>query len=98
MNFCKACLQRHDRNSLFAGHKTTEKAMTVQPNYTCKIHASELAKFLCRKCQMVACALCVINSHDGHDVIELEHVLDENKDMLADLQRLLTTKMDRSVN
>ena len=38
----------------------------------CKIHAGKTIEYFCKQCNVLVCARCMFESHNGHDLASLE--------------------------
>ncbi|ELT93942.1 hypothetical protein CAPTEDRAFT_89730, partial [Capitella teleta] len=68
MNYCDSCMKKHNKNPLFKAHQVLDKATEKSSDFFCKVHKGESGKFFCRTCELVICTLCIMNSHEGHNV------------------------------
>ena len=73
---CTECLAAHNRLTPYRYHETVSVTSKEIPNvkqqakksYYCRLHPDEHLKLYCKKCQSVACVLCFVSSHNGHDI------------------------------
>ncbi len=73
---CEECLKAHKRVKAVRDHKTVNitpgKALDIEPqakkSYSCSIHPEEPLKLYCKSCKSLACLLCFVGLHNGHDI------------------------------
>ena len=73
---CEECLIAHKRLKAYRDHKTVNitpgKALDFKPrskkNYSCSVHPEEPLKLYCKSCKSLACLLCFVGLHNGHDI------------------------------
>ena len=95
MNYCNACKERHDKNPIFKDHRVLDKQSENTSDIFCKVHKSETVKFFCRGCETVICTLCIMNQHEGHEVIELTAVYEKHQEDIRNMQQTIETKLTR---
>ena len=81
-HLCDGCLQAHKTMKALRNHIIVSKAdksggqlsEQVGPSapklktYYCTVHPEESLKLFCKSCQSLACILCFVASHNGHDI------------------------------
>ncbi len=75
-NLCEECLKDHKRVKALRDHKTVNitpgKDLDIEPqakkSYSCSIHPEEPLKLYCKSCKSLACLLCFVGLHNGHDI------------------------------
>ena len=99
---CVECLKAHSRLAPYRNHKTvnvtSEELSIVKQQakrvYYCSLHPEEQLKLYCRKCQCVACILCFVNTHNGHDIGSIDtKVRKEAQTILKGLIKEADTKL-----
>ncbi len=74
---CEECLKDHKRVKAIQDHKTVNitpdgKALDIEPqakkSYSCSVHPEEPLKLYCKSCKSLACLLCFVGLHNGHDI------------------------------
>ncbi len=73
---CEECLRAHKRLKAYRDHKTVNitpgKALDIEPqakkSYSCSIHPEKLLELYCKSCKSLACLLCFVGLHNGHDI------------------------------
>ncbi len=73
---CEECLRAHKKVKALRDHKTVNitpgKALDIEPqakkSYSCSIHPEEPLKLYCKSCKSLACLLCFVGLHNGHDI------------------------------
>ncbi len=73
---CEECLIAHKRLKAVRNHKMVTlaqgKALDVRPQsnktYYCNIHPEEILKLYCKTCKSLACLICFLSQHNGHDI------------------------------
>ena len=73
---CEECLIAHKRLKAYRDHKTVNitpgKALDFKPrskkSYSCSVHPEEPLKLYCKSCKSLACLLCFVGLHNGHDI------------------------------
>ena len=73
---CEECLKAHKKVKALRDHKTVTitpgKALDIEPqskkSYLCSVHPEEPLKLYCKSCKSLACLLCFVGLHNGHDI------------------------------
>ena len=73
---CEECLKAHKKVKALRDHKTVNitpgKALDIEPqskkSYSCSVHPEEPLKLYCKSCKSLACLLCFVGLHNGHDI------------------------------
>ena len=73
---CDECLKAHKRLKAYRDHKTVNitpgKALDIKPqakkSYLCSVHPEKLLELYCKSCKSLACLLCFVGLHNGHDI------------------------------
>ncbi len=73
---CEECLKDHKRVKVLRDHETVNitpgKALDIEPqakkSYSCSIHPEKLLELYCKSCKSLACLLCFVGLHNGHDI------------------------------
>ena len=96
MGYCSNCIKKHEKNPIFKNHKVTSKsAALVSEHALCRAHEGEQAKYFCRSCEQLICTMCIMNEHDGHNVIEVDELFSQHQDDVKNLQNVVTSKLER---
>ena len=96
MGYCSNCVKKHEKNPIFKNHKVTTKAAVVATEHaSCRTHEGEQAKYFCRTCEQLICTMCIMNEHDGHNVIEVDELFSQHQDDVRNLQNVVTSKLER---
>ena len=93
MSYCDPCKNKHDKNPIFKDHRVLDKSVEKSDNMFCKVHKGEQVKFLCRFCQTVICTFCVMNQHEGHDVVELASFYKNHQEDIRNMQHTVEAKL-----
>ncbi len=73
---CDECLRAHKRLKAVRDHKTVNitpgKALDIEPqakkSYLCNVHPEKPLELYCKSCKSLACLLCFVGLHNGHDI------------------------------
>ena len=73
---CEECLKAHKRVKALRDHKTVNitpgNALDIGPqskkSYLCSIHPKKPLELYCKSCKSLACLLCFVGLHNGHDI------------------------------
>ena len=73
---CEECLRAHKRLKAYRSHDTVSTASKrfsatkhqSKKSYNCSVHPNETLKLYCKTCSTLACILCFVSSHNGHDI------------------------------
>ncbi len=73
---CDECLKAHKKVKALRDHKTVNitdgKALDIEPqakkSYSCSVHPEEPLKLYCKSCKSLACLLCFVGLHNGHEI------------------------------
>ena len=72
---CEECLKAHKRvKAIRRDHKTVNitPGKDIEPqakkSYLCSVHPEEPLKLYCKSCKSLACLLCFVGLHNGHDI------------------------------
>ena len=73
---CEECLKDHKRVKALRDHKTVNitpgNALDIEPrskkSYSCSIHPEKPLELYCKSCKSLACLLCFVGLHNGHDI------------------------------
>ena len=73
---CEECLKAHKRVKALRDHKTVNitpgNALDIGPqskkSYLCSIHPEKPLELYCKSCKSLACLLCFVGLHNGHDI------------------------------
>ena len=96
MGYCKDCIKKHEKNPIFKNHKVSSKGGPASVEHAqCKVHANEQAKYFCRSCEQLICTMCIMNEHDGHNVIEVDELFSQHQDDVRTLQNVVTVKLEQ---
>ena len=50
-------------------------------------------KYFCRTCETVICTLCIINQHEGHNVMEIQNMFRRHQEDITNLQKTIEAKL-----
>ena len=99
---CEECLIAHKRLKAYRGHKavtlTPGEILDVQPQskktYNCSIHPEEILKLYCKDCKSLACVLCFLNQHNGHNIVRSDSkARKEVEESVTDLVKQTNSKL-----
>ena len=93
MSYCEPCLKKHKKNPIFKGHRVVDKQIEKSDSVLCSVHKTEQVKFFCRECQTAICTICVMNTHESHDVTELTSIYKSQQDDIREMQTTVEEKM-----
>ena len=71
---CEECLKAHKRLKAVRDHKTVNitPGKDIKPqskkSYLCSVHPDKLLELYCKSCKSLACLLCFVGLHNGHDI------------------------------
>ena len=71
---CEECLKAHKRLKAVRDHKTVNitPGKNIKPqvkkNYMCSVHPEKPLELYCKSCKSLACLLCFVGLHNGHDI------------------------------
>ena len=80
-HLCESCVTSHQAFKLLKGHKiedmsevASKKCCLSTDNKTiyCNLHPDKKYELYCRTCQCVACLLCFVATHNGHDIGDID--------------------------
>ena len=80
-HLCESCVTSHQAFKLLKGHKiedmsevANKKCCLSTDNKTiyCNLHPDKKYELYCRTCQCVACLLCFVATHNGHDIGDID--------------------------
>ncbi len=104
---CDECLRAHKRLKAVRDHKTVNitpgKALDIEPqsnkSYLCSVHPEEPLKLYCKSCKSLACLLCFVGLHNGHDIGSIDgkarqEVEETTKDLVKETDSKLTAFED----
>ena len=92
MNYCDACLKRHNKNPLFKTHQVLDKSEDTVSDFYCKMHPGEPGKYFCRTCEVVCCTVCV-NAHEDHNITEIDKVFRQHQQEILNLKNVVDSKI-----
>ncbi len=64
---CEECLRAPKKHKGDQNHETVIKAQ-LKKSYLCSIHPEEPLRLYCKSCKSLACLLCFVGLHNGHDI------------------------------
>ena len=93
-SFCSACQERHAANNLFVNHSVVDLSIKHSSGKLfCKQHAAKPIKYICQECGIFICTVCAINTHNAHNVQDLEVGLSEHNENIKKLKVKIQDKL-----
>ena len=93
--FCKQCLDKHNRNTLFTSHSVVSMLnSTTSEALFCKTHREYVVRYFCKICALMLCTICTMDHNSEHNPVALDKsVTDRYQQELADALRIVHAKM-----
>ena len=101
-HLCESCVSSHQAFKLLRGHKVedikSEKVNKLSPKNKaiyCSLHPDKKYELYCKTCQSVACLLCFVATHNGHDIGNIDsdtriQVQAQIKDLMSRVEAKVT--------
>lgn len=95
IHFCKQCVDKHNRNTLFTSHSVVNIHSNSTPeNLFCKIHCEYVVRYFCKVCSLMLCTICTVDHNTDHNPVPLDKsVTDRYQKELADALHIIHTKL-----
>ena len=79
-HLCESCVTSHQAFKLLRGHKiedvmskkVSNKLSPKNKAIYCSLHPDKKYELYCKTCQCVACLLCFVATHNGHDIGDID--------------------------
>ncbi|XP_062590276.1 E3 ubiquitin-protein ligase TRIM9-like [Saccostrea cucullata] len=89
VDLCLSCIPKHmsdkSREHEVVGYTSRKEETVALP--TCSTHEKKQCETYCQDCKIPLCIKCLIDSHRGHEVIEIHDILQKQKQqILADIE------------
>ena len=97
MYFCKQCLEKHGRNTLFVTHSVIDmQNSTAAESLFCKIHREYVVRYFCKVCAVMLCTICTMDHNMDHNPVALDRsVTDRYQQELADALHIVHEKLSK---
>ncbi len=93
-SFCSACHERHAANGLFTNHSVVDLSIkSTSGKLFCKQHTSKPIKYICQECSIFICTVCAINTHNAHNVQDLEVGFSEHTQNIKKFDKKIQNKL-----
>ncbi|XP_061179118.1 E3 ubiquitin-protein ligase TRIM71-like [Saccostrea echinata] len=81
VSLCVDCVSKHvdkfKSQTHDIVHFTNRKIQPVFPE--CTIHSNQRCEAHCRQCDVHVCLKCILSSHSGHNIVEIQEIFKEKK-------------------
>ncbi|XP_062604198.1 E3 ubiquitin-protein ligase TRIM71-like isoform X2 [Saccostrea cucullata] len=81
VSLCVDCVSKHvdkfKSQTHDIVHFTNRKIQPVFPE--CKVHSNQRCEAHCQKCDVQVCLKCILSSHSGHKIVEIQEIFNEKK-------------------
>ncbi|XP_062865029.1 tripartite motif-containing protein 16-like [Trichomycterus rosablanca] len=91
VSFCETHLQPHYQIPVYKTHKLVKASRRLQ-DQICSQH-DKLLEVYCRTDQQCICTLCMLENHEGHDIISAAAERTEKQKQLLEIQRKFQEKI-----
>ncbi|XP_062614725.1 E3 ubiquitin-protein ligase TRIM71-like [Saccostrea cucullata] len=81
VSLCVDCVSKHvdkfKSQTHDIVHFTNRKIQPVFPE--CKVHSNQRCEAHCQQCHVHVCLKCILSSHSGHKIVEMQEIFNEKK-------------------
>ena len=88
-DLCLNCVGKHLHESESLSHDIVSiqhlKIRLVLPE--CEFHPGQRCEVHCQQCHTPVCVKCITGNHKGHDVVELEEIVEKKKEIIRKEQQ-----------